>query len=258
MELRIKPKISIEKVIKISEFWYDPKEDSIFFEMPYPFPVQLKIIALKTIEVTPGFLRLPTILRGHINHDYLGKYLDSIQLVQEGKFLVHGSCVDNCLIVGFPESGKTYNTYKSVSEGATLISEEYTVIDGNTASAYRGECKSSLSLNTIKECGIELTAREKSILYYNFIRSKLFPYLYGPTVSKTFVPKKESSEIKYIVYGSTEDLITDYKKLIMLTDNEFPFVSEGILQAYAYITGFDLLDVQEKQRQLIKEFVCSL
>jgi hypothetical protein len=27
----------------------------------------------------------------------------------------------------------------------------------------------------------------------------------------------------------------------MLTDNEFPFVSEGILQAYAYVTGFDLL-----------------
>jgi hypothetical protein len=260
MELEIRKRISTNKdCIKIGEFLYSAGEDSMFFSLDYPFPVQLKVTKLNKIEVTPGFLRLPTILRGGINIDILCRELDLIKFIQKGKLMLHASCVSDgekgTLIVGFPQAGKTYNTYKSVSEGFELVSEEYTIIKNGVASAYKPLCRSCLSAKTIKDSRIILTKKEKLSLFLNTIRAKLMPFMFESVIWLDLPVSGRSAKVENIVYGSSTELIRDPKKLILLTENEFPFMGEYLLEAYAYITGFDLIKIQERQRELIKEFV---
>ena len=263
MDYVIKEKISTNKdCTKIGEFLYSKNENSIYFELPYPFRVQLKIVDWHKVYCTPGFKRLFTILRGNINIDLLCRELDLIKYVQEDKLLLHASCIAENgigkLRVGFPNSGKTYETYRSVADGYDLISEEYTVIYKRMASAYKPKCRSCLSAKTIGIGGFKLTNKENLLLKMTTLRSKLMPFMFEAAIWKDIAVKGTSSIVDSIVYGSTNDCIENYKDLILLTENEFPFMGEYILEAYAMASRFDLIGIQNKQRQLIYEFVNSI
>jgi hypothetical protein len=260
MELQVVKKIHINKdqYKKIGAFLYSKEEDCLYQESPWWFPVQICVSGIKKkpiCQVTPGFLRLPFILKGWVNHDILLREIELLHLVSEGKILMHGSCAGNTLIVGLSNSGKTYQTYKAVSDGAALISEEYTIIHEKTAFPYKKVMRSCLSEKTIKDCKIKISLREKIWLFLSTIRAKLCPVLYEAVIWKEFPVSGQGSEIKKIVYGSTVKEVKNWKDFAILCENEFPFMANDFLQAYALVTGFDLIGLQEKQRKLIKEFI---
>ena len=100
-----------------------------------------------------------------------------------------------------------------------------------------------------------LTVKEEIDLRLREFRAKLMPFMFEGVIWKDIPVSGKKAEIKNIVYGSTETYVTDYKDLIILTENEFPFMADGFLQAYALASGMDIVGIQDKQRQLIKEFV---
>ena len=259
MQYSIVPQINIrrDKCEKIGAFLYDKEIDGLYHESPWPFPVQIGVThGLTRCEVTPMFLQLPFIMKGWINHDILLRQIEVIKLAQEGKILMHGSCVDNTLIVGFPNSGKTYQTYMDVAEGGELISEEYTVIDkGGRVFPYKPIMRTCFSARTMKDCDIDMTLKERAWLSVATLRAKLFPFMYEAVIWKNIKASGNSSQISNIQYGSTERKVKDWKEFAILQENEFPFMSSEFLQAYALATGFDLIGIQEKLRGLIKEFV---
>ena len=209
---------------------------------------------LTKCEVTPMFLQLPFILKGWINSDILIREIELLKLAQAGKILMHASCVDNTLIVGFPNAGKTYQTYKTVAEGGELISEEYTIIEGKTASHYKPIMRTCFSASSLKAAKMKTSLREKLWLACTTLRAWLFPFMYEAVIWKNIPVSGKTAEIKKIVYGSTGREIKNWKEFAILAENEFPFMSSEFLQAYAIASGFDILGIQEKQRDLIKEF----
>ena len=258
MEFQVVKKIRINKdrCRKVGAFLYDPEVDGLYLESPWPFPVQIGITdGLTKCEVTPGFLKLPFILKGWVNHDILLREIDLLKLVLTDKILMHASCVDNTLIVGFPNAGKTYQTYKSVSEGGKLISEEYTVIFNGEAHPYKKVMRTCFSARTIKDCKIYISFKEKVWLWLTTIRATLMPFMFEAVIWKQIPVSGQSAEIKKIVYGSTGVEIKDWKTFAILCENEFPFMSSEFLQAYAVATGLDLIGIQNKQREMIRRFV---
>lgn len=262
MEYKVVSKISFnkDKARKVGAFFYNADEDALFFESPWPFPVQLLIChGLNACFVTPGFLKLPFILKGWINLDILLREIELLKFAMGGKILMHASCVDNTLIVGFPNSGKTYQTYKMVSEGGMLVSEEYTVIhkvDGHwNAAAYKPVMRTCFSARTLKDCKIETTLRERIWLFFTTLRAWLMPFMFEAVIWKNIPVTGRPLRIDRIEYGSTGEEVKDWKKFAILCENEFPFMSSEFLQAYAFAAGLDILGIQEKQRGLIKEFV---
>lgn len=257
MYYRVVSKINISKNAKrIGEFRYEPDMDGLSLTAKYPFPVQLRIShGLNMVEVTPMFLKLPFILRGWINLDVVMREIDVMKLALKDKLLLHASCVDDTLYVGFPNSGKTYATYGAVSRGGKFISEEYTIIEKGVARPYRNKAKSCLSARTVKDCNMKLTAKERVGLAWRTARASLIPYMFEAAIWKSMPLSGESAKVKRIVYGSTGREVKDHREMIILTDNEFPFGSEYFMQAYALASGFDLLAVQKKHREVIREFV---
>lgn len=244
----------------IGAFLYDPEIDGLYFESPWPFPVQILIShGLTRCQVTPGFIKLPFILKGWINLDILLREIDLLKLVAEDKILMHASCVDNALIVGFPNAGKTYQTYMSVAAGGKLISEEYTIIEkqGNSyiARPYKEIMRTCFSRKTIEHCEIKICWKEKLALLLAEIRAWFMPFMFEGAIWKNIPVGGETSKINAIYYGSTGRQVKDWKEFAILCENEFPFMASEFLQAYAVATGFDILAIQEKQRNLIKEFV---
>jgi hypothetical protein len=261
MDYEIVPRINItkEKCKKIGAFWYDPEIDGLYHESPWPFPVQLLISdGLTKCQVTQGFLDLPFILKGWINLDILLREIELLKLVNENKILMHASCVGHTLIVGFPQAGKTYQTYKMVSEGSQLISEEYTIICGKMAAPYKPMMRTCFSFRTIYDCDIHMNFWDWIRLFAATVRAAILPFAHEAAIWKNIPVSGRVSEIKKIVYGSTGEEIKDWKTFAILCENEFPFMSSEFLQAYAVASGFDILSAQEKQRNLIKEFICSV
>ena len=257
MDCRVVSKIHINKNEwrKVGEFLYNAKTDALYYEGPYFFPVQLLIEqGLSKAYVTPGFLKLPFILRGWINLDMLLREIDLLKLTLQGKLLLHASCVNDSLIVGFPQSGKTYQTYKWVAAGGTLISEEYTVIENQIATPYKKMSRSCFSLKTLRACKMPLSLKEWIWLGFTTLRAKLMPFMFEAVIWKKILVSGKAAQVRHIFYGSTGLEVTDYKQLIILTENEFPFMSDYFLEAYALCSGIDLVAIQNKQRQLIKEF----
>ncbi len=203
MDYKVVSKIHIDKNAgEIGEFRYEQAIDGLSYTGPYPFPVQLRISdGLNKIEVTPAFLRLPFILKGWINLDILMREIDLMKLALQDKLLLHASCVDQTLIVGFPNSGKTYRTYKSVAEGAKLISEEYTVVDKGVAYPYKKVMRSCLSARTIRDCGMKLTIKEKAGLAFTTIRAALMPFMFEAVIWKNIPAAGCGSRVNKIVYG---------------------------------------------------------
>ena len=262
MDYEIVEQINIKRsrCKKIGAFLYDPEIDGLYHESPWWFPVQIGITyGLTKCEVTPMFLKLPFLMKGWINEQILLRQIELLKLVQQGKILMHASCVDNTLIVGFPNSGKTYETYKRLAHGGTLISEEYTIIeyDGRTwtASSYKPIMRTCLSARTMKDCGIKMNLRERTWLAASTLRASLFPFMYEAVIWKEIPVSGHGSDIDVITYGSSGREVKDWKEFAILCENEFPFMSSEFLQAYAVASGYDLLEIQKTQRNLIKEFV---
>ena len=258
MDYSVVEKINIrkDKCEKVGAFLYDREIDALYHESPWWFPVQIGISeGLTKCQVTPMFLRLPFIMKGWINEQILLREIELLKLALTGRILMHASCVDDTLIVGFPNSGKTYQTYKMVKDGGKLISEEYTIIKKGIASPYKRVMRTCFSARTMKDCGIETSLYEKLWLCATTLRATLFPFMYEAVIWKEIPASGSTSKIKKIVYGSTGKEIKDWRQFAILCENEFPFMSSEFLQAYAMASGFPLLEVQETQRNLIKEFV---
>ena len=258
MDYEVVERININRAncIKVGAFLYDKEVDGLYLDVPWPFPVQIGFThGLTKCELTPMFLKLPFILKGWINSDILIRQIKLLKLALDGKILMHGSCYDNVLVVGFPNSGKTYQTYKAVSEGAKLISEEYTIIYDGKAHPYERVMRTCFSARTMKDCNIETSLREKLWLMAATLRAALFPFMYEAVIWKNIPVSGQASEIKKIVYGSTGREVKDWRQFAILCENEFPFMASEFLQAYAIVSGLDLLGIQETQRNLIKKFV---
>lgn len=261
MEFSVVNKINIrkDKCEKIGAFLYDRERDALYHDSPWPFPVQIGMSeGLSKCQVTPMFLQLPFIMKGWINHDILLRLVDVLGYALKGKIMMHASCVDDTLIVGLPNAGKTYQTYMNVAHGGELISEEYTIIDGKTASPYKRVMRTCFSARTMKDCGIKTSLREKLWLFVATIRAKLFPFMYEAVIWKKIPASGKTSTIKRIVYGSTGKEIKDWKTFAILCENEFPFMASEFLQAYALASGLDLIAIQNKQRELIRYFVTAV
>lgn len=261
MDYEIVPHIHIEKsrCVKVGAFLYDPEVDGLYLDVPWPFPVQIGITdGLTRCEMTPMFVQLPFLLKGWVNFDILLREIELLKLALTGKILMHGSCYDDTLVVGFSNSGKTYQTYKSVAEGARLVSEEYTIIHNGVASPYSNVMRTCFSAKTMKVANIKMNLRERLWLFVSTIRATLFPFMYEAVIWKTIPVTGETAKIKKIVYGSTGREVKDWKEFAILCENEFPYMASEFLQAYALATGFDLIGIQEKQRGLIKTFVESV
>lgn len=258
MEYSVVKKINInkERCEKVGAFLYDRSTDALYLESPWPFPVQIGIShGLTKCEVTPMFLQLPFIMKGWINQDILLREIDLLKLVLTGRILMHASCVDDTLIVGFPNAGKTYETYKRVKNGGKLISEEYTVLEDGKANPYKRMMRTCFSARTMKDCGIKTSFREKLWLAVATFRAWIMPFMYEAVIWKRIPVSGQSSKIKKIVYGSTGREIKSWKEFAILCENEFPFMSSEFLQAYALASGLDLIGIQNKQRELIRRFV---
>lgn len=261
MDYEVVTKININKgeCEKIGAFLYHRESDSLYFESPWPFPVQLLISdRLRKCKVTPGFVKLPFILKGWINLDILLREIELLYLAMDGKILMHASCYDNTLVVGFPNSGKTYQTYVSVSKGAKLISEEYTIIENKVARPYKPIMRTCFSKKTLDACGMKISLKERMGLFFNTLRANLMPFMFEAVIWKKIPVSGDASEIKKIVYGSTGIEVKNWKTFAILCENEFPFMASEFLQAYAVASGLDLLKIQETQRNLIKEFVNAI
>ena len=257
MEYEVVEKISISKNCKkIGEFLYDPEVDGLYADCNWWFPVQLGITnGLTKCQMTPMFKLMPFLLKKWLNSDILLRQIELLKLVEEGKILMHASCVDNTLIVGFPNAGKTYQTYKQVAEGGKLISEEYTIIKDRKASPYKPVMRTCFSKSSLKVAKLKTSLWENIWLAAATLRAKLFPFMYEAVIWKEIPSCGESAYINKIVYGSTGQEIKSWKNFAILCENEFPFMSSEFLQAYAVATGYDILGIQKKQRQLIKELI---
>lgn len=259
MDYEVVEKINIrrEKCEKVGAFLYDREKDGLYLESPWPFPVQIGITdGLTKCQVTPMFLKLPFIMKGWINQDILLRQIDLLRLALQGKIMMHASCVDHTLIVGLPNAGKTYETYRRVAAGGKLVSEEYTVIDQKAmATPYKPVMRTCFSARTMKDCGIKMNWKEKIWLASATLRAKLFPFMYEAVIWKEIPASGETREITKIVYGSSGQEVKSWKHFAILCENEFPFMSSEFLQAYALVSGLDILEIQKTQRRLIKEFV---
>lgn len=273
MDYQVVSRININKARcrKVGAFLYDKELDALYLDMPWWFPVQIGVShGLSKCEVTPMFLKLPFLFKGWVQEYILLREIELLKLAQQGKILMHGSCYDNTLVVGFSNSGKTYQTYKSVAEGAKLVSEEYTIISKFAvereneiniiwcASPYSNVMRTCFSAKTMEAANIKMNLRERLWLFASSIRAFFFPFMYEAVIWKTIPVTGATSQIKKIVYGSTGREIKDWKEFAILAENEFPFLSSEFLQAYAIATGYDLIGIQKKQRDLIKDFVESV
>lgn len=273
MDYQVVEKIHIrkDKCEKVGAFLYDRELDALYHESPWPFPVQIGISdGLSKCQVTPMFLKLPFLLKGWVQEYILLREIELLKLALNGKILMHGSCYvedgKGVLVIGFSNSGKTYQTYKSVAEGARLVSEEYTILSEGQfsdkgmwqAEPYNKLMKTCFSAKTMKVANIQMNWKEKIWLFFATIRAKFFPFMYEAVIWKTIPVNGSSAYIDKIVYGSTGREIKDWRQFAILCENEFPFMSSEFLQAYAIASGLDLLAIQETQRGLIRDFVKSI
>src|SRR3990167_9882764 len=206
MDFEVVERINISKKCKkIGAFLYDPELDGLFLDCPWWFPVQLGYThGLTRCQVTPMFLKMPFLMKNWINQDVLMRLVELLNLVKKNVILMHGSCVDDVLIVGLPNAGKTYQTYVSVAKGGTLVSEEYTLIDDKgVAHPYAPMMRTCFSKKTMDAAGLKMTLKEKLWMFASTIRSIIFPFMYEAVIWRSIPVTGEMRKIKKIVYGST-------------------------------------------------------
>jgi len=242
---------------RVGDYLYDKETDTIYYELPYPFPCKFAVIGLKKIIVTPAMLHLPTFLKYH-NIDWLRQQLLQVHLIQNDCLLLHGSAWwgknnQGYLAVGFPDSGKTTRVLKEVKQGAKFCSDENIIIS-KTLWCYPVERKTSLSYWLAKEVKYPLTLRQKLSYIPIRLRHKLCP-LFEPNIWVDLPFTRYDFKLHHLIY-LTEG---EGKSLRLLTDNEFPFYTNPVIQSYCYATGLNLDEIYNKYKNLISEVgKCSL
>ena len=205
MDFEVVERINIsKKAKKIGAFLYDPEIDGLYHESPWWFPVQIGVThGLTKGQVTPMFLKLPFIMKGWVHEQILLRLIDVLRFASNGWILMHGSCVDDVLIVGLPNSGKTYQTYKSVAEGGTLISEEYTMIGPmKEAYPYKPVMRTCFSESAMKVAGLKKTFQETLWMGAATLRAKLFPFMYEAVIWREIPTSGQKSVSKNIIKTS--------------------------------------------------------
>ena len=231
---------------RVGDYFIDGMD--LYYNLPYPFPCKFKVSDFKHITVTPFMLKLPYFLKYH-NIDQLRQQLMQIKCVQKDCVLLHGAAWkkagEGFLCVGFPNSGKTTKVLKEVVRGASFCSDENIVIDKN-GMMFPVARQSSLYRELIKMAGLSLTLNQKIALVGAELRAKISP-LFEPNIFLDLPYDRHSFKLDKIIY-----LTEGVKSLALLTDNEFPFYTNPVIQTFAYATGFDLDKVYAKYRGLLK------
>lgn len=262
---------------RIGDFAYDQDKDVFFYDHPFFFPAKLLVKGLSSqaveIRVTPWFLKLPTIFRGGLNFDYIFREIILIKLIELGYVIFHSAGVDingkGLLFTAFPNTGKTYLSFGLVRENkAKLVSDEYLFVNESLeVKSFFG--MSALGPRIIKDFAINISLEERFKLNLCILRAKLLPFLFEANIwveSSRLVQSAKraiSSNLDCILFlarGQDQIRPVDknkaYQKLLLLTENEFPFVTNYFFQAYAYANDkFDLFGLQTKQRQIINNIV---
>ena len=272
-------KITIDKVSfrRIGDFLYNQNDDALYFELPYPFKVQLLVSGIASgntlIQATPAFIHLPTVLRGGINFMYLVREIILLKLIDQGYIFLHSACLqrgNNGLVFSaFANTGKTYLSFSLVKSGfARLLSDEYAIVHRN-AKAYSFFGISALAPKTIKAFRIPINLSEKIWMGFCQLRARLLPFLFEPVIwvpsTRVFsqAERAEETSLSYIIFleRGKDKLIPISKqetieKLILLSENEFPFSSNYLLQVYSYVNrDFDLPAYSEKERLILQDIV---
>ena len=190
VEQQYRLNIDINAYSRVGDFLYHPQTDTLYFELPYPFPVQVMASGIAsdnvTIMVSSTFLKLPTVMRGGINFTYLFREIFLLKLINRGCLFLHGASVafanNGVVMTAFANTGKTYLSFGLAKSGlARMLADEYTVInEQGLMRAFPG--MSALSPQTIKECAIEITGKEQFIMWLCQLRSFLMPFLFEPVI----------------------------------------------------------------------------
>ena len=237
---------------KVGDYFYDKYNDTISFSLPYPFICKFAVVGLDKILVTPAMLKLPTFLKYH-NIDWLRQQLMQLKLIQQDKLLLHGSAWfgknnQGYLAVGFPDSGKTTRVLKEVvNKGAKYCSDENVIVDNNLW-CYPIERKTSLSYWLAKQVNYPLTFRQRIEYVIARVKHKLCP-LFEPNIWVDLPYKRYDFKLHNLIY-LTEG---KGKSLLTLTNNEFPFYTNPVIQSYAYATGMDLDKIYRNYVTLIRK-----
>lgn len=249
------------KGTRIGDYTYDKESDTIFYSLPYPFPCALAVKSLKEICVTPMMLRLPSFLKYH-NIDWLRQQLMQICCVEHDAILIHGAAWSEgnigYLACGFPNSGKTTIVIRRMinsSKEVLFCSDENVIIQ--QIDFKFGPCKtmffmfpikrkSCLTRKQLKNVDIYLSLAQRFRLKLREMLSKILP-LFEPNIYVDLPYERHGFDLAKIIY-----LSPGADSLALLTDNEFPFFTNPVIQTYAYATGWDLDGVYKKYRELIK------
>jgi len=232
---------------RVGDYLYDKHSDTIFYQLDYPFPCKFAVKSLKHIYVTPMMNKMWSFLKYH-NIDWLQKQLTQINCVEDDCLLIHGAAWEEngegVLAVGFPNSGKTTIVLEKVSQGAKFCSDELVIID-RTLTATPLLANTSLSWHTAKKINYPLTFSQKLDFVFTKLRAKMFP-IFEPNIWVELPYKRKRIKIDKIIY-----LTEGVNSLAILTDNEYPFYTNPVVQSYAYATGWDLDGVYRKYRRLL-------
>lgn len=236
---------------RVGDYTFNEKEDTLYYELPYLFPCKMSVKSLKHITVTPMMLRLPSFLTYH-NVSQLRQQLLQIQCIHQDALLIHGSAWKKdeigVLAVGFPNSGKTTSVLTAVSEGAIFCSDENVIIANRRA--FPVVRKTALSRWLAQRVNYPLSTQEQIRMILAEIRSMFLP-IFEPMIWVDLPYEREAILIDQILY------LTDGKNrsLQILTDNEFPFFTNPVIQTYAYATGWNLQGTYDRYRELMAGFV---
>jgi len=251
MAFKIEPTILNDIVVKgekIGDYTYNKKTDTIFYELPYFFPCKFAVVSLERLYVTPMMLKLPYFLKYH-NIDQLAQQLTQVKCIKNDAVLLHGAVwkqgKTGYLAVGFPNSGKTSMVLREVAKGAKFCADE-NVIYYSMGIAQAIKRKTSLNPWIAKEIKYPLTFKQKIDFAIAKLKSKLFP-IFEPNIWVDLPYKHHDTPIDKIIFLTPGE----NKSLRLLTDNEFPFFTNPVLQTYAYASGWNLDEVYNKYRRLL-------
>jgi hypothetical protein len=242
--------LTVEKDIevkgkRVGEYFVDG--NTIYYSIPYPFPCKFKIINLEHIVVTPMMLKLPTFLKWH-NIDWLRQQLMQVKCVRQGAVLLHGAAWKKYgvgyLAVGFANSGKTTMILRECSVGALYCSDENVIVNSDGL-LLPVERPSFVNRWHTRQFDLTLTLRQKIALIMAEIKA-LCP-LFEPNIWVELPWERRKFKLDKIIWltpGKGTSLLT-------LTNNEFPFYSNPVLQTYAYATGWNLDELYKKYRDMV-------
>lgn len=235
---------------KVGDYFYDKERFTISFELPYFFPCKFKVIRLRKIVATPMMLRLPHFLKYHdINN--LRQQLHQIKCITNRAVLLHGSAWEEkgvgTLAVGFPNSGKTTLVIDKVRDGAKYCADENVIVKDGIAFPVARQT-SLAPWNADKLPNGFLTNKQRVLFVLAKLRAKVFP-IFEPNIWVDLPYPQYAikvNKIKFLTEGLNQ-------RLRILTDNEFPWFTNPLIQTYAYATGMNLDILYEEYKGIIDD-----